>query len=206
MATSVEQNPLSNAKLLQYLNEMLSIENAAIERLQTRVQETTLPESKQQLQHHLEETIGQQERIRSAIINRGGTPTIAKAELPIMNPKTETTARVDEMVESSTTKDNDEKETIKSFVSETKNVAMKAEKELIGANQDAVIENAEIISYNMLIDIAKKINAEETVLVLEENLRQEETMAAWIMANAPKMLDNLWRYIESSAGPRTVNS
>jgi hypothetical protein len=48
MATSVEQNPLGNAKLLQYLNEMLSIENAAIERLQTRVQETTLPESKQQ--------------------------------------------------------------------------------------------------------------------------------------------------------------
>jgi ferritin-like metal-binding protein YciE len=83
---------------------------------------------------------------------------------------------------------------------------MKTEKELIGANQDAVIENAEIISYNMLIDIAKKINAEETVLVLEENLRQEEAMAAWIMANAPKMLDNLWRYIESSAGPRTVNS
>jgi ferritin-like metal-binding protein YciE len=123
-----------------------------------------------------------------------------------MNPKTETTARVDEMVESSTTKDNDEKETIKSFVSETKNIAMKAEKELIGANQDAVIENAEIISYNMLIDIAKKINAEEIVLVLEENLRQEEAMAAWITANAPKMLDNLWRYIESSAGPRTVNS
>jgi ferritin-like metal-binding protein YciE len=83
---------------------------------------------------------------------------------------------------------------------------MKAEKELISANQDVVIENAEIISYNMLIDIAKKINAEEIVPVLEENLRQEEAMAAWITTNTPKMLDTLWRYIESSAGPRTVNS
>jgi ferritin-like metal-binding protein YciE len=206
MTTPQEQNPLSNTKLLQYLNEMLSVENAAIERLQTRVQETTLPEAKQQLQHHLEETAGQQERIRNAIINRGGSPTTAKAELPILNPKTETTARVDEMVESSTTTDNNEKESIKSLVRETENVAMKAEKELISANQDAVIENAEIISYNMLIDIAKKINAEEIVPVLEENLRQEEAMAAWIKTNTPKMLDNLWRYIEYSAGPRTVDS
>jgi hypothetical protein len=33
-----EQNPMSNNKLLQYLNEMLSVENAAIERLESRIQ------------------------------------------------------------------------------------------------------------------------------------------------------------------------
>jgi hypothetical protein len=32
-----EQNPMSNEKLLQYLNEILSVENAAIERLKSRI-------------------------------------------------------------------------------------------------------------------------------------------------------------------------
>jgi hypothetical protein len=35
-----EQNPMSNNKLLQYLHEMLSVENAAIERLESRIQQS----------------------------------------------------------------------------------------------------------------------------------------------------------------------
>jgi hypothetical protein len=40
MATQEQQNPMGNTKLLQYLNEMLSVENASIERLQSRIEET----------------------------------------------------------------------------------------------------------------------------------------------------------------------
>jgi hypothetical protein len=49
-----EQNPMSNNKLLQYLNEILSVENAAIERLQSRIQETSLEDIKDKLHHHLQ--------------------------------------------------------------------------------------------------------------------------------------------------------
>src|SRR5688572_2774006 len=113
MVTQEQQNPVGNTKLLQYLNEMLSVENAAIERLQSRIQETSMPNAKQQLQHHLEETKAQQERLKNIITNRGGNPTSAKADLPIINPKTETTARVDEMVNSATTTTKEKKKSIK---------------------------------------------------------------------------------------------
>jgi ferritin-like metal-binding protein YciE len=91
--------------LLQYLNEILSVENAAIERLQSRIQETSLEDIKEQLQHHLQETINQQQRLSNLIKNRGGIDTSTKADLPILNPKTETTSRVDEMISTATTTD-----------------------------------------------------------------------------------------------------
>jgi ferritin-like metal-binding protein YciE len=74
-----EQNPMSNEKLLQYLNEILSVENAAIERLKSRIQETSLEDIKEKLQHHLQETISQQQRLSNLIKNRGGIATSAKA-------------------------------------------------------------------------------------------------------------------------------
>src|SRR5215216_1652854 len=43
-------------KFILYLNIMLSIENAAIERLPARIQQSQLVEVREQLVHHLEET------------------------------------------------------------------------------------------------------------------------------------------------------
>lgn len=50
-------------KFLLYLNSSLAMENAALERVQRRVQQTILEDSRQQLQHHLEETKEQQDRL-----------------------------------------------------------------------------------------------------------------------------------------------
>jgi ferritin-like metal-binding protein YciE len=58
----------------------------------------------------------------------------------------------------------------------------------------------------MLIDVATKVNAEDAILVLKQNLEEEQSMADWIMTNTPKMRDQLWRYIESSDGTRTINA
>jgi ferritin-like metal-binding protein YciE len=69
--TLEEQNPMMNNKLLQYLNEMLSTENAALERLESRIQQTTLENVKAQLQQHLQETREQQQRLINLIKNRG---------------------------------------------------------------------------------------------------------------------------------------
>jgi ferritin-like metal-binding protein YciE len=209
-----EQNPMMNNKLLQYLNEMLSTENAAVERLEFRIQQTTLEDVKRQLQQHLQETREQQQRLINLIKNRGvGTtfsPTSSKADLPLLNPKTETTSRVDEMI--SKPKDTSEsaevrdQERLKSVVNETENVMMKAEKEFQESKQDEIIENAEIISYKALIEIAKKVNANDAIPILEQSLKEEESMAKSIMTTLPKLLDRLWPYIESSAGNRPVNA
>ena len=45
-----------NDKLVLYLNDALSMENASIQRLQSRIQQTRLQDSKQQMKHHLEKT------------------------------------------------------------------------------------------------------------------------------------------------------
>ena len=212
--TLEEQNPMMNNKLLQYLNEMLSTENAAVERLEFRIQQTTLKDVKRQLQQHLQETIEQQQRLINLIKNRGiGTtfsPTSSKADLPLLNPKTETTSRVDEMI--SKPKDTSEsaevrrQERLKSVVNETENVMMKAEKEFQEAKQDGIIENAEIISYNALIEIAKKVNANDAIPILERSLKEEESMAKSIMTTLSQLINRLWPYIESSAGNRPVNA
>ncbi|HYY49723.1 MAG TPA: DUF892 family protein [Nitrososphaeraceae archaeon] len=202
-----------NNKLLQYLNEMLSTENAALERLESRIQQTTLENVKAQLQQHLQETREQQQRLINLIKNRGvGTtfsPTSSKADLPLLNPKTETTSRVDEMIskpkdtESTKMRDQDK---FKSIVNETENVMMKAEKELQEAKQDGIVENAEIISYRTLIDVAKIVGAKDALPILEQSLKEEESMAKWIMTNLSELLGKLWPYIESSAGNRPVNA
>jgi ferritin-like metal-binding protein YciE len=212
--TLEEQNPMMNNKLLQYLNEMLSTENAAVERLESRIQQTTLDDVKRQLQQHLQETREQQQRLINLIKNRGiGTtisPTSAKADLPVLNPKTETTSRVDEMI--SKPKDKSEstevrdQEKLKSIVNETENVMMKAEKEFQEAKQDGIIENAEIITYKTLMEVAKKVGANDALPILEQSLQEEVSMAKWIMTNLPELLDKLWPYIESSAGNRPVNA
>ena len=200
--TLEEQNPMTNNKLLQYLNEMLSMENAAIERLELRIQQTTLEDVKRQLQQHLQETREQQQRLINLIKNRrvGTTfsPTSSKADLPLLNPKTEATSRVDEIIskpketsESAEVRDQDK---LKSVVNQTEDIMMKAEKEFQEAKQDGIIENAEIISYKALIAIARKVNANDATPILEQSLKEEESMAKSIMTTLPELLDRLWPY------------
>ena len=66
---------------------MLSAENAAIDRIQPRLN-TPLPEIKDKLQHHLQETQNQQDRLRQLITKLGGDPTNAKSDLPKLMPPT----------------------------------------------------------------------------------------------------------------------
>ena len=57
-----------------YLNSALAMENAALERVQTRVQQTILEDVKQQLQHHSGETKQHQDRLRHVVTKIGRTP------------------------------------------------------------------------------------------------------------------------------------
>src|SRR4051812_27466719 len=76
-------NDVLSQKLILGLNGALAMENAGLERLQSRIQETSLPEVKQQLEHHAQETVEHQKRLQQLITSMGCQPTMDKLRLPL---------------------------------------------------------------------------------------------------------------------------
>lgn len=210
-SSAAELTPNANQKIVQYLNDALAMENASEERIQSRLEETIVDDTRVQLQNHLEETRNQKDRLKQIITSHGGEPTNAKAELPTLKPNTIDLVR-DDVTSSSTAKSADNggssdlqhNSSIKSIVKETDNVRLAAERELIQTERDAIIENAEIVKYKILLEIAKRVGAMDAIPVIDENLKQEAQMANWIIANTPNLLRRLWAQIEVSAGARSI--
>jgi ferritin-like metal-binding protein YciE len=171
---------LMKQKLVQYFNEALAMENAAVDRNETRMSETPIPLVKQQLQYHLEQTFVQQDRLRTIITNLGGSPTSAKAALPKMLPMDMDTVS------------NTVKETAKSLVSSKSKDRVDAEYELIQTKQDAIIENAEIVTYKMLMEISQKVGLLEALPLLQQSLLEETAMENFIVSSTPMALTMLW--------------
>ena len=159
-------------KFVLYLNIMLSIENAAIERLHARIQQSPLAEVREQLVQHLEETREQKSRLITLINRLGGEPTNERSDLfGYSLPK----VLADAFKASATTPEEQELRTMES---------------------DALIEHAEVIGYNMAIQLATKINIGEAIMPLRQNLQEEEKMVAWMRANLPSNFVQLWSKID----------
>jgi ferritin-like metal-binding protein YciE len=167
----------SAQKLTLHLNEALAIENAAIQRLQSRIKQTKIENVKQRLQAHLEETKKQQDRLKQLISGLGNgqksAATKDKAQLPIPTPP-------------------------RSLTNIFRRMMTSAESELIAAKEDAIVENAEIILYDMLTHLAERMNAANAISVLSQSLSEERAMADWIKTNMPDMVAQLWPEIEAS--------
>jgi ferritin-like metal-binding protein YciE len=81
-----------------------------------------------------------------------------------------------------------------------------AEIELKGTKEDAIVENAEIVFYDMLIQLVHITNVEgEVVSVLTQILDEEKSMVEWIMSNTPVMLTQLWSDIEASITKKEID-
>lgn len=164
-------------KLTLHLSEALAIENAAIQRLQSRIKQTKIENLKQRLQVHLEETRGQQDRLKQLILDLGNdrksAATKDKAQLPILVPP-------------------------KSLSKISGKLMTAAELELKAAKEDAVVENAEIILYDILTHLAERMNAANAIAALTQSLSEERSMADWIKTNTPDMVAQLWPEIEAS--------
>jgi ferritin-like metal-binding protein YciE len=167
----------SAQKLTLHLNEALAIENAAIQRLQSRIKQTKMENVRQRLQVHLEETKKQQDRLKQLISGLGnGQKSIAtkdKAQLPIHTLPRSLTNMFGRMM-------------------------TPAESELKATKEDAIVENAEIILYDMLTHLAERMNAANAIAILSESLSEERAMADWIRTNTPDMVAELWPEIEAS--------
>jgi ferritin-like metal-binding protein YciE len=159
-------------KFVLYLNIMLSIENAAIERLHARIHQSPLAEVREQLVQHLEDTREQKSRLITLINRLGGEPTNERSDLfGYSLPK----VLADAFKASATTPEEQELRTIEA---------------------DALIEHAEVIGYNMAIQLATKINIGEAITPLRQNLQEEEKMVAWMRANLPSNFVQLWSKID----------
>lgn len=162
---TIQQTPIKD-KIILALNAALSMENAAIERLENRIGEASLPDAKHQLQHHLEETQGQQQKLQQLISTLGGTATQEKAGLPLPSfPQS-----IKQKMEQSLTKE---------------------EWELKSAEEDMIVESAEIAYYNTILQTAQVLRLNDVIEPLTSILLQEEAMAQWIKTNTPKMVSQL---------------
>jgi ferritin-like metal-binding protein YciE len=165
-----------NEKLALYLNDVLSIENAAIKRLQLRLRQTRLTDIKVQLQHHLDETKEQQNRLKRLISSLDQKPTNDRGRLPVpSSPKS-----IEKILKRSMTD---------------------AEEELKETKEDAIVESAEIVLYDMLIQFAQKASVVvggDAIPILSQNLNEERAMLDWIKANTPVLVAQLWPDITSS--------
>ena len=82
-----------------------------------------------------------------------------------------------------------------------KNSMTREEWELKRTEEDVILENAEIVCYNTLIQNVKIMNKDDSgtiISVLHQNLQEEEYMAQWLKENSPSMLTQLWPKIETS--------
>jgi ferritin-like metal-binding protein YciE len=211
MSSAAELTPNANQKIIQYLNDALAMENASEDRLQSRIQDSIVEDTRIQLQNHLEETRSQKERLKQIITGHGGEPTQAKAELPLLKPNTIDLVRDDLTSRSSTGPSSNRQPqepqsnpSVETILKETDDVRLAPEKELIQSERDAIIEYGEIVKYKMLMEIAKKVGAMDAIPVIDQNLKEEERMASWIIASTPALLRRVWAQIEVSAGARTI--
>ena len=154
------------------LNLALSYENATVDRLEKRLSESIVPEVKDRLRHHLEQTKEQQERIRERIKALGGRelglePTYEKGKLPIPEPP----KQLKMMIESTSSE---------------------KEREIWESLNDLIIERAEAIMYKGGIQALELLKADKkTVKTLERNLKEEESFGNWLEKNNPRIVKRL---------------
>jgi ferritin-like metal-binding protein YciE len=153
------------------LNLALSYENAAVDRLEKRLSESIVPEVKEKLKRHLDQTREQQERLKERIKALGGgvgmEPISEKGHLPIPQPP----QRLKIMIESSSSD---------------------KEREVWESLNDLIVERAESIMYKGGIQALELLKADKkTIKALGKNLKEEEAFGDWLEKNNPKIAKRL---------------
>jgi hypothetical protein len=175
VAKSIPNLDIMTQKFALELNAALAMENAGIERLQYRISEALLPEARQRMQQHIEESLVHQQRLQKLITGLGTEPTQEKLGLPL--PR------------------------YPPIILETmSNTMTRQEWEMKRSEEDLICENAEVIFYLMLI---QKVQAAGGLFLtavepLTLNMNDEAKMADWIKTNSPGMIVQLFPQVQSA--------
>jgi len=174
-----------NNKFIDYLNEILSAENAAIERLFTRIQDTPITDSKKILEEHLLQEKEQQKRLTNLIIDYGRRPTDSKANIISLSSLTNTASNTTKINNNSLIEndhdDNDNNNT----------PLTPKEVEILNIQEDALIKNEEISAYKKILKIAEENKSKEAINILKQNLQEKETMYDNLRKSESKMLNEI---------------
>ena len=187
-----------NDKFIDHLNEILSAENAAIERLERRILETPIQDSKKLLQQHLQEEKEQQRRLVDLISSYGKKPTNSKADLisllSLTNEARDKMKRnnVDTHKDTNTTKISS---TIQNNDNDNNNInntiMTSQESEILNTKEDALIKNDEISAYKTILKIAKGVMGNTALNILKQNLQEKESIYNQIKSSESKMLNEI---------------
>jgi ferritin-like metal-binding protein YciE len=172
------------AKLVENLNGALSTENASVDRIISRIDQTPIQQVKQRLRQHLEETHIQKNRLKRIITVLEGKPTDSKADLSrsILSTTLPIRRSFTKTAESKTEDDHREN-------------SVEEEDELVQMKQDFIIEHDELLAYESLIrttQITDMPQRHYITSLLEKSMQEEESMAYWYKIHTPLILDNLW--------------
>lgn len=183
-----------NNKFIDHLNEVVSIENAAIERLERRIQDTAIQDSKKILQQHLQEEKEQQRRLIDLISTYGKKPTDSKADLISLHSLTNE-AR-DKMKKDNVNTGNDTSTTkISNTIHHSNNInntmMTPEEAEILNTKEDALIKNKEISAYKTILKIDKGVIGKDAIDILKKNLQEKESMYDRIKSSESKMLNEI---------------
>src|ERR671910_3759126 len=161
-----KNNIHSKSNLGEDLNEILSVENASIDRLISRIDQTSLQELNRSLKQHLEETYLQKSRLQRIITELGGKPTYAKADLSRSAPP----ATIIMKKRSITTAESKKEDNVRD------NSIPEEEEELVRIKQDRIIEFNELEGYESLIQTMQTMDMpqqHEITLLLEQSVQEE---------------------------------
>jgi len=180
-----------NNKFIDHLNEVLAAENAAIERLEKRIQATPIEDPKKILHQHLQEEKEQQRRLENLISTYGKKPTDSKADIISLHTLTN---EAEDII-----KKNNVKDTNTTKISTTtqipdvddNNMMTSEESEILNTKEDALIKNDEISSYKMMLKIAEGVMSKDVINILKQNLQEKESMYDKIKSSESKMLNEM---------------
>jgi ferritin-like metal-binding protein YciE len=182
-----------NNKSIDHLNEILSIENAAIERLERRIVETHIQGSKNLLQQHLQEEKEQQRRLIDVISTYGKKPTDSKANLLSLHSLTNEARDKMKKDNIDTLNDTNRTEISTEIHDDNNNInntmMTPEENEILNTKEDALIKKYEISAYKTILKKAKGVMGKDAINILKQNLQEKETMYDKIKSSESIMLN-----------------
>jgi ferritin-like metal-binding protein YciE len=189
-----KSNEYQIKQFIDYLNKTLSIENAAIERLTSRIEQTPIQDIKQRLVQHLKETHKQKSRLVQIISILGKKPDNIKANSP------QSAAGTSNKIKNTFQTPADYLTYNENF-KDGLNSSIPEEIELIKIKQDFIREYDELVAYNTLLHIAEEIpdlSQNDIIKSLKETIQEEESMVYWFQVHAPLLFDTLWHKLINS--------
>jgi ferritin-like metal-binding protein YciE len=197
------KNNDENNKFIDHLNELLSIENALIKRLERRILETPIKDSKNLLQQYLKEEKGQQRRLMELISSYGKKPTDSKADIislhslineakDKMKKDNVTKAKDTDIITKILSKainDNNNNNNNNTNINNT--IMTSEESEILNTKEDALIKNNEIASYKKILKIAEGVMDKDAINTLKQNLQEKESMYDKIKSSESKLQNEI---------------